>query len=460
MGSKLCVSWKNMRQMLLMAAVIGGATQAQNVPSGPASGVRRDIDPGLAQTIASVRAIDNHAHPVLWRSSGPADRDFDALPVDTMEPETDPARWRPDNSQLPEAWAALWSFKGSAPLDLEGTKLLLAAKARVQAREKEHYAAWVLDQAGIETMLANRVSMGPGVEPPRFRWVPYADALLFPLDNTGLAEETPDRAQFFPLEDSLRTRYLQAVGLRKIPKTLGEYLDTVVTPTLNHQKTDGAVAEKFEVAYLREFGFQNPTRAEAEMVYSKWVGQGRPDTAAYTILQDYLFRYIATECGRLGLAVHLHTMAGGGGYFGIAGGNPLLLEPIFNDPRLRKTRFVLLHGGWPFVREAGALLQKPNVYLDLSQETVAFSPRTMSGWLREWLESYPDKVMFGTDGYPYSDTMGWEESTWIASHNGREALGLALTGMLADGEVSRARADAIAKEVLRDTAESLYNDHS
>jgi uncharacterized protein len=209
---------------------------------------------------------------------------------------------------------------------------------------------------------------------------------------------------------------------------------------------------------MRGFDFTDPTRAEADRIYANWVRRTRPDAAEYKVLQDYLFRYIAAECGRLGLTVHIHTMAGGGGYFGVAGANPLLLEPVFNDAKLRKTRFVLLHGGWPFVREAGALLQKPNVYLDLSQETLSFSAKTLSGWLREWLETYPEKVMFGTDGYPLSDAMGWEESTWIANRNGREALGLALTGMLEDGEISRARAEAIAQAVLRNTAEALYED--
>jgi hypothetical protein len=53
--------------------------------------------------------------------------------------------------------------------------------------------------------------------------------------------------------------------------------------------------------------------------------------------------------------------------------------------------------------------------------------------------------------------MGWEESSWIASRNGREALGIALTGMLEDGEISRDRADAIAKMVLHGNAAGLYN---
>jgi predicted TIM-barrel fold metal-dependent hydrolase len=116
----------------------------------------------------------------------------------------------------------------------------------------------------------------------------------------------------------------------------------------------------------------------------------------------------------------------------------------------------MLHGGWPFVREAGALLQKPNAYLDFSQEALTFPPRTMATWLREWLETYPDKVLFGTDGYPFSESMGWEEAEWIANRNAREALGLALTGMMRDGEISRERAEAIAQMVLRGTAAGLY----
>ena len=244
--------------------------------------------------------------------------------------------------------------------------------------------------------------------------------------------------------------------MKALPPTLDEYLTQVVTPTLERQKAGGAVAEKFEVAYLRGFDFADTPRDAAAQTYAKWAKGGVPDAAEYKALQDFLFRYIAGECGRLGMPVHLHTMSGGGGYFDIAKGNPLLLEPIFNDSQLRKTRFVMLHGGWPFVREAGALLQKPNVYLDLSQEALTFTPRTMAGWLREWLETFPDKVMFGTDGYPFSESTGWEEAAWIADHNAREALGLALTGMMRDGEISRERAEAIAQMVMRGTAAGLY----
>lgn len=440
--------------VLLLVCPLSTRAQGRVIP--PAQAVAQDIDPGLWQVISATAAIDNHAHPVLPPPDQATDRNFDALPVDNMEPETDVVAWTPNNPELPLAWQALWDWHATLPLDPSAQARLEAARNAVRAREGQQYDQWVLDQSHIQTMLANRVALGPGLEPPRFRWVPYLDPLVFPLDNSSLAAASPDRKQFFALEDHLRGRYLQSVHRTSMPPTLDGYLAEVLTPTLERLHAGGAVAVKFEIAYLRSFEFSNPPRAEAARVYARFARGGTPPGADYKLLQDFLFRTIAAEAGHLGMAVHLHTMAGGGGYFSIAGANPLLLEPLFNDPALRQTRFVLLHGGWPFVREAGALLQKPNVFLDFSQESLTFPPRTLAIWLREWLETFPDKVLFGTDGYPYSAAMGWEESTWLASRNAREALGLALSGMLRDGEISPDRAAAIARNVLHNTAANLY----
>ena len=440
--------------LTLALGMLAGQAPAQATPRD--TGPRLSIDSELARTIASIAAIDNHAHPVLPPPNDGTDREFDALPVDNMEPQTDPVAWRADNPQLPAAWKALWGFTATAPLDANGVKRLQAARARIKTREGAHYDDWVLDQARIGTEFANRVRMGDGVAPPRFRWVPYDDTLLFPLNNSGLAAATPDKALFFPLEAKVMTLYLHDSRVQAMPATLNDYLQRVVLPTLQRQKADGAVAIKFEIAYLRGFDFGDPSRDDAARVYAKGVAGGVPAAAEYKLLQDFLFRTIAIEAGKLGLPVHLHCMSGGGGYFSIAGGNPMLLEPLFNDPRLRGTKFVLLHGGWPFVHEAGALLQKPNVYLDLSQQALTFPPRTLATWLREWLELYPDKVLYGTDGYPFSDALQWEESVWIANHNAREALGMALSGMLRDGEIDRTRAKAIAAMVLRGNASQLY----
>ena len=142
-----------------------------------------DPDPDLAREIDSIPAIDNHAHPMLSPPADATDREFDALPVDSMAPQTDPVALRPDWPPLHDAWHALFDVDLQPPLTPDTQKQLDAARARVKAREGAHYSAYVLDKSGIGTMVANRVAMGTGVQPPRFLWVPYEDALLFPLNN-------------------------------------------------------------------------------------------------------------------------------------------------------------------------------------------------------------------------------------------------------------------------------------
>jgi predicted TIM-barrel fold metal-dependent hydrolase len=409
----------NGRLALLIAAALTFAACSREQPA---------VDPQLAAAIAGIKAIDNHAHPVL---AAAGDREFDALPVDNMEPESDAVAMRPGAFRTP---------------------FTAESKAAAKREHGDGYPAWVLDQMGTEIMLANRVAMGASVQPPRFRWVPYADALIFPLDNSHLAAKNSDRKAFFALEDKLRARYLSEAGLSAMPATLSEYLSRVVTPTLERHKQGGAVAEKFEAAYLRSLAFDAADAAEAARVYSL----AAPSDAEYKVLQDYLFRYVAAECGRLGMAVHLHTMAGAGGYFDVAGANPLNLESVLNDPGLRKTKFVMVHGGWPFTREITPLLEKPSAYLDFSAQSLLLSPATLAGILREWLEHVPEKVMFATDAYPYSNEMGWEEGGWVAARNGREALGRALTGMVRDGSITQTRAVELARMVLRENARALY----
>ncbi len=378
------------------------------------------VDPQLAAEIAKIKAIDNHAHPV--RPGSPPDTDFDALPVEHLEAYPEPVRTRVDSPVVAEA------------------------RQKMASVDKTNPAA-VLDALGIDIMLANRVAMSPPVSAPRFRFVGYVDAFMYPLDNTQMMKD-PDKKEFFPLEEKLLKRYYAESGVAAKPSTLDDYLSKVVRPTLERHAQAGALAEKFEMAYLRGFDIGNPSKADADKAYAS--------SGDYKTLQDYIFRFLAAECGRLGMAVHIHTSASAGGYFDIAGDNPLLLEPLLHDPAMRKTNFVLLHGGWPFIGEITAMLENPNVYLDFSEQTFASYPREVSANIRKWLEYEPEKVLFATDAYPFSKEIGWEEAGYIAAKTGREAIGIALTGMLRDEEISRDRAVELARMVLRDNARKLY----
>jgi hypothetical protein len=314
----------------------------------------------------------------------------------------------------------------------------------------------VLDQVGTEVLLTNRVAMGPGLASPRFRWVSYVDALMLPLSTKAEAAMSPDREKLFPLEDKLLQRYMSDLKVAKRPATLDAYLETVVTPTLEAQQKDGCVAVKFEAAFLRSLDFEEVPAATASKIYAKYVAAGEPSHADYKALQDFLFRYIAREAGRFGMAVHIHSFNGPGNFYRAAGSDPLLLESAFNDPTLRKTNFVIVHGGGVYAPHAGAMLWKPNVYVDMSALTLLYTPAKLAEVLRDWLTQYPEKVLFGSDAAALGPDMGWELGAWIATKNARAALVLALTDMIRNGEVSRARAEEIATMVMRTNAAALY----
>lgn len=420
------------------------------------SSAQSEVDRALAEEIFKLKAIDHHAHPLRATREGEEDREFDALIPDTLEPAPLPVRLRPDNPEYAGAWRELWGYRHEDMSEAHAREVT-EARGRASRERGDAYPAWVLDRLNIEVMFANRVAMGRGLTPERFRWVSFVDALMLPLSSAAVRRIHPDYAAFYPGEDALLRRYLSDLGMKAIPATLREFTTRVVTPTLERQKRDGAVAVKFEAAYLRPLDFGDATEAEAARVYARYArGAGAPTAAEYKPLQDFLFRYVAREAGRLGLAVHIHTGAGVGGYYGIAGGSPLMLEPVFNDPSLRKTNFVLIHGGWPFAEQTAALLVKPNVYADFSAQTFLRTPHALAETLRGWLEFAPEKVMFGTDAFALTPEVGWEEVGWLSNRTGRQALAVALTGMLRDGDITRARASQLARMVMRDNAAALY----
>ena len=433
----------------LLLACGGAELGCSPSPHGDAA----TADPEISAFIGKIRAVDNHSHA---NSVAPGDSDQDALPLEVIFPFEVPVQLRPDNPDWLADYKALYKYPHADMSDAHMNELRGAMQG-IAKEQGEEFPAWVLDQVGSEVLLTNRVAMGPGLAPPRFRWVSYVDALMLPLSTKAEAATSPDREKLFPLEDKLLQRYMSDLKVTKLPATLDAYLETVVTPTLEAQQKGGCVAVKFEAAFLRPLDFEEVPASTASKIYAKYAGGGEPSHADYKALQDFLFRYIGREAGRLGMAVHLHSFNGPGNFFRAAGADPLLLEPAFNDPTLRKTNFVIVHGGGVYSSHAGAMLWKPNVYLDMSAMTLLYTPAKLAEVLRDWLTQYPEKVLFGSDAAVFGPDVGWEVAAWIATKNGRAALALALSAMIRNGEVSRARAEEIATMVMRTNAGTLYN---
>jgi len=416
------VRWCAAAAIVATTVVVGGQSRPLVAPAAQA------IYQRLLPQIDQIKIFDHHAHP------GFAD-----------DPEVDPApvppsavlfRLRPENLD----WAAAaHALSGATP-------------------RRGDRASWsrMLDRLGIETSVANRITMSADLDPARFKWVFYVDSFLFPFDNSGLAARNPDQAAFMPLQTKLLARFREQAGLAAAPASLDEYL-AFVSRTLEDHKRRGGIAMKFEVAYFRSFVFDDVPRQQAAMIYERYKAGGVPEPADYKAFQDFIFRFLVTEGGRLHLPVHIHSSTGAGDYFNISGGNVLNLETVLRDPRYSATTFVLIHGGYPFEHQAILLASMKNVFLDSSGTgSYVMFPDELARVLRDWLTKYPDKISFGSDAFPMDDTLGAERTYWFGVHNGRTALAAALAEMIAAREINEAQAIAFAHGYLHDNAANLY----
>ena len=410
--------------LVAAATPVLAAAQSRPVVSAPAARYYARL---LAE-ITRIKIFDHHAHPGFAD-----DPEVDAAPAPAGSV---PYRLRPEN---PDWAAAERALAGATP-------------------RRGDRASWnrLLDRLGIETSMANRITMADDLDPAHFKWVFYADSFLFPFDNSGVAARNADQAAFMPVQTKLVQRFRAQAGLSAWPASLTDYL-AFVTGRLEDHKRRGAVAMKFEVAYFRSFAFDDPTREQASELYERYRGGGVPSASEYKVFQDFVFRFLVAEGGRLHLPVHLHTSVGGGDYFSLTGGNVLNLESVLRDPRYASTTFVLIHGGYPFEHAAIWLAAMKNVFLDSSAtgSWIAF-PDEFARILRDWLTKFPDKVTFGSDAFPLDEHFGAADTYWFGVHNGRTALAAALAEMVAAGEATEAGAFAIARAYLHDTAAALY----
>ena len=278
---------------------------------------------------------------------------------------------------------------------------------------------------------------------------------MWPFNNERETARNPDQGVFIPLQEKMLHRWMQQASVVKKPAGFADYL-RFISQVLEENQTKGGIAMKFEVAYFRPTTFGDPTRQQAEDLYQRFVWGGIPTEQEYRTFQDYIFRYLIEEGGRLHLPVHIHTAIGIGDYFNLSQGNIMNLESVLRDPRYAKTTFVMIHGGYPLEREAVWLAGMKNVYLDSSFGELAQYPSAFKETLKMWLETFPDKITFGTDCFPYNQILGAEESYWLGAESTRTALAAALAEMISEGEINEARALELAHGYLHDNAVKLY----
>jgi uncharacterized protein len=433
---------------LLLCVIVGlpivAAAQARPFPGSDVQQIYQRLLP----QIEKIPAFDHHAHPGFAD-----DPDVDAMAAPPNASEA--LRTRDDNPELVAAAKALFGYPYGDLLP-DHAKWLVAKKAELKKQYSgTAYFNLILDKLNTETSVANRAMMPDYLDPKRFPWVFFADAFMWPFNNERETGRNPDEGVYIPLQEKMLHRWMQQENVSKLPAGFGDYLK-FVSQVLEDNQKKGGIAMKFEVAYFRSTTFNDPSRQQAEDIYLHFVSGGIPTEKEYRTFQDYIFRYLVQEGGRLHLPVHIHTAIGIGDYFNLSQSNIMNLESVLRDPRYASTIFVMIHGGYPLEREAIWLAAMKNVYLDSSFGELAQYPSAFKETLKMWLETFPDKITFGTDCFPYNETLGAEESYWLGAESSRIALAAALAEMISEGEINDARALGLAHAYLHDTAVKLY----
>jgi hypothetical protein len=365
-------------------------------------------------------------------------------------------RLRDDNPEFVAGAKALFGY----PYDdfkPEHSKWLADKKKAAETQSGTAYFDSILDKLNVDICLANRAWMAPYLDPKRFHWVFFGDSFFFPFDNKDQTASTPDMGVYVPLQEKMLARWKKQEGAEGLPADLAGY-ENLVRRTMEDNQKHGGVAIKFEAAYFRSLYFSDPPRAQAESIYTKYHAGGVPSADEYRVFQDYIFRYIVEQSGRLHLPMHFHSAVGIGDYFSLHNGNVLNLENVVRDARYKNVIFVLIHGGWPYEREAALMTAVKNVYLDTSFQTEMLYPSQFKEVVKQLLTLYPDKMMYGSDAFPFNEALGAEESFWLAARTTREGLAAALAELVDEGAITETKAMELARNYLHDNAARLYGD--
>ncbi len=208
----------------------------------------------------------------------------------------------------------------------------------------------------------------------------------------------------------------------------------------------GAIAFKSVIAYRTGLDIQPVSEDEARRNFEAARGEVE---SAQKPFRDFLLCHTMDVARERDLWIHIHAAVGDPDIV-YARANPALLYPLLHSERFRSNQVVLVHGGWPWVGEAAAMVAiLPNVYLDVSEGAIYGMPNIRQR-IFEALEACPyTKILYGADG-------SIPEALWIVAKRYKAVLGQVLVDLVAQGFCSRREAYQVARCILSDNALRLY----
>ncbi len=232
-------------------------------------------------------------------------------------------------------------------------------------------------------------------------------------------------------------RFAREQGIKV--ESLDDYI-VLVDRLFQTMKEHGAVGLK--VHTRRSLRFDNVEKARAARAF----GRPRKELSPQQIkdFQDFMMWRLAEFSAKYDLPFQIHT----GSH--LAASNPLLLENLIaGNPR---TKFILFHGGYPWVSETGAIAYAPhllNVWID-SCWLPLLSYEMAKRAFHEWLDVVAsDRITWGADAE-------YAEGIYGATETTRRVLGEVLAERVDDGNLREEDALRIGRQILRDNALKLF----
>ena len=223
-------------------------------------------------------------------------------------------------------------------------------------------------------------------------------------------------------------------------ETLDDYLATV-EKIFEEAVAADAVCLKSTQAYQRTLHYEDVPKDRAVAAFGKSQDQLKPQELKD--FQDFMFWQIVKLSGKYELPFQIHT-----GHGRLQGSSPmLLLDVIQAHPN---TKFVLFHGGYPWVGETGAIaMRHRNVWIDsVWLPTLSYTMAKRA--YQEWLEMMPsDRIMWGADTVQ-------AEGIYAATEFTRQCLAEALAEKVDRGELGEEHAHGIGRQIMRDNALKLF----
>lgn len=236
--------------------------------------------------------------------------------------------------------------------------------------------------------------------------------------------------------------------------SLKTYLDALDS-LLEDYVDRGLVGIKWHVwSYLRDMKFGLASEIDAAKALDKILqmpargGSGASTAVGFDEMrpfQDFIQNHLVQRAIELDIPVQIHAAALGASYGGPLNGNPTALVELFL--RYPQARFDILHAGFPWTRELGAITHIfANVYINMAWFNI-LSPLSYKEFLRDWLRGIPiNKIhAYGADQFSMPLTCAVAKTV-------RDLVTEVLADLVAVGEMTEDDALFVADCILRKNA--------